>query len=104
MSDDKRSARQLRIQKIAAIGFAAMMTAMVIFSGTAEAITRYAFGNDRELAGYSPYLGFIPALLVAAALGFIAWRMPDWKRFILAQIIVSAIVFGVLLLVFGTGL
>jgi hypothetical protein len=104
MSDNQPSSRQLLIQKIAAIVFAAMVSAMVVFAGAASAITRYRFNDDIKLAGNWPMLGFIPALLVAAAFGLLAWRMPNWKLFIIGQIVVSAIVFGLLLLIFGTGL
>ena len=82
-------------KKIVAIGFAALLTAMVIFAAVAELITRWAVAGDRN--SRLPFLAFLPALLVAGLLAWLAWRSPQWLRFAGIQIAIFAVIFVVLL-------
>src|SRR3954465_1603960 len=84
--------------KLAFVGFAALLTAMVIFAGGAKAITMAYFDNDPRASNW-PHIAFVPALLVASVLAVVCWRTTHWRRFAIYQMAAAAIVFVILLIV-----
>ncbi len=83
-------------KKIIAIGLAALLTAMVTFAALAEIITRLFVAGQRE-SSRLPFIAFIPALIIAGALAWLAWRSERWLRFAGVQIAIFAVLFVVLL-------
>jgi hypothetical protein len=86
--------------KLPFVGFAALLTAMVLFSAGAEAITHVYFDGDRQASNW-PHIAFVPALLIAGILAVVCWRASNWRRFALYQMAAAAIVFVILLIVLG---
>ena len=82
--------------KILAIGFAALLTAMVIFSACAALIAKYLVEGDPKESNL-PYVAFVPALAIAAVLGYLGWRSTQSLRFASVQIGIFAVIFVVLL-------
>lgn len=82
-------------KKVFIIGFAALLTAMVVFaSGAALIAELWIEGDPKE--SQLPYFAFIPALLVAAVLAVIAWRSANWFRFAGVQVAIFAVIFGIM--------
>lgn len=82
-------------KKILAIGFAALLTAMVVFAGGAALIgALFVDGDPKE--SQLPFLAFVPALAIAGILGWLGWRSPQWPLFAGVQMGIFAVIFGVL--------
>jgi hypothetical protein len=86
--------------KLPFVGFAALLTAMVIFAGGAKGITMAYFDNDPKASNW-PLIAFVPALLIAGILAVVCWRASNWRRFAIYQMAAAAIVFVILLIVLG---